>query len=165
MKFHSLLSLLLTLLILNCSESTKKNKNFAHEVPQSDSIKRKPPSSYSDTITINSPAAVFYNPDSLQLEKIKHLFTNMEFKSTVHECFYLMRNAKASLKQYWPQIRIVDVSKARFLLFIKSDQSKYYIDLNTKNDICGLFLFNQVKNPKLADMNNIGTELDFYFLK
>jgi len=39
------------------------------------------------------------------------------------------------------------------------------IDLNTKNDPCGLFVFNGQKPPLLVDMTNIDTDLGFYFSK
>ena len=47
----------------------------------------------------------------------------------------------------------------------KSNKSKVSIDLNDKNDICGLFLFDGKKDPALVDMPNIDTQLGFYFSK
>jgi len=145
---------------LNSSDNKKTNtprKNVTS--------KNKPPSSFSDTVKINSPAAVFYSPDSLQLEKIKVITDSMTFNSIGHECYYLMRNARITLKDYQPEIGIIETTKARYLLFIKSDKSRVCIDLNTQNDMCGIFLFNQVKEPLLVDMANIDTELNFYFRK
>jgi hypothetical protein len=78
---------------------------------------------------------------------------------------YQMKNARLAVKDYGPQIRTLEASKARYLLFIKSDKSTTYVDLNTEDGMCGLFLFNQVKDPILVDMTNIGTELDYYFFK
>lgn len=156
---------LFLMLVSACSDLSRQKKSAQNNIKNADTAINKPPGSFSDTITINFPAAVFYNPDSLQLERIKSILKKMEFESIVHECYYQMRNARMSLKNYWPQIRIIEASKARYLLFIKSDKSKIYIDLDTKNDICGLFLFNQVKNPLLADMPNIDTELELYFRK
>lgn len=156
----------LSLLLLSaCSDSPGETNPVQNKMEHKDNARNKPPSSFSDTITINFPAAVFYNPDSLQLEKIKAITDTMIFESTVHDCFYQMRNARWVLKENWPQIRIVETLNVRYLLFIKSDKSKIRIDLDTKNDMCGLFLFNQIKNPIFVDMTNIGTELDFYFLK
>lgn len=127
--------------------------------------KKKPPGSFSDTVKINFPAAVFYYPDSLQLEKIKVITDSMTFNSIDHECYYLMRNARITLKDYQPEVKLIETTKARYFLFIKSDKSSVCIDLNTQNDMCGIFLFNQVKEPLLVDMANIDTELNFYFNK
>jgi hypothetical protein len=166
MKFILAISFIMVLLHLSCSDSPQADRSQSQsEIDSNKLVKHKPPASFSDTLVINFPAAVFFYPDSLQLEKIKVVFTKMEFESTTHECEYQMKNTRMSLRDYWPQIRIIEATKARYLLFIKSDGSKIHIDLNTINEICGLFLFNRKKNPKPADMTNIGTELDFYFLK
>ena len=149
---------------LACSDSSRSGR-VHNEIDNNKMTKKKPPGSFSDTITINFPAAVFYYPDSLQLEKIKAITDTMMFKGIDHECIYQMRNARLAVKDYGPKIRVIEPSKARYLLFIKTDNTKIYVDLNTKDEMCGLFVFNQVKDPQLVDMTNIGTELDFYFLK
>ena len=162
-KISAYLIIFLLVFLFSCVDREEKKKfdTKTKEVTATNKV----PSSYSDTIKIRSVAAVFYYPDSMQLEKMRASMDSMIFKSTDHECFYLMKNAKTSLKVNWPKVRIFDASKARYLLFIKEDKSQICIDLNTKNDMCGLFLFNQVKDPLEADMANIDTALDFYFLK
>ena len=87
----------------------------------------------------------------------------MIFESMVHDCFYQIKNARMVLKKQWPQVKIIETSRARYLLFIKADKSKICIDLDTKNDMCGLFLFDGKKDPVLTDMTNIDTALKFYF--
>ena len=147
----------------SCSENPKKNIPSDIEAEQKNTIKSKPPGSFSDTLIIDFPSAVFYNPDSLQLEKIKAISAKNEFETDVHNCFYLMRNAKIELKKYWPNIRIIETSVNRYLLFVKEDRTKTYIDLDSKVDMCGIFLFDGKKEPELADMMNIDTALSFYF--
>ena len=164
MKFTLTVFMLTIVVYLSCSDSSRSGR--AHNENDNNKLtKNKPPGSYSDTITINFPAAVFYYPDSLQLENIKAITDTMMFKGMDHECIYQMRNARLAVKDYGPQIRIMEPSKARYLLFIKSDNTKIYVDLDTKSEMCGLFVFNLIKDPQLVDMTNIGTELDFYFLK
>ena len=128
-------------------------------------IKTKPPSSFSDTLLIDRPTAVFYNPDSIQMRKIKEQSSKNAYETDVHNCFYLMRNARRVIKKYWPRVHIIETSVNRYLLFIKSDKTKTYIDLDSKGDMCGIFLFNGKKEPELADMMNIDTALGFYFEK
>ena len=82
-----------------------------------------------------------------------------------HDCHYQMQNARQVIKKYWPQVQIIETSKARYLLFVKEDKKQVFIDLNGKNDICGLYLFDGKKDPILADMPNIDTVLGFYFSK
>lgn len=122
----------------------------------------KSPATYSDTLIINFPAAVFYHPDSLQLIKIKELTDSMVFDGSMHEYFYQMRNARMVIKKTWPGLTIVESKKYRFILFMKKDKIVECIDLNTKNDSYGLFVFNGIKSPVPVDMTNIETEISFY---
>ncbi len=154
-----------TLFYISSCTGNHKNQNQHAQIniaPKNPIIK-KPASSFNDTIVIKTKAAVFYSPDSLQMEKIKAVNEKNIYDMLVHDCHYQMQNAKNVLKREWPWIKIIDVSKPRYLVFIKDDGSKVIIDLNDKNDICGLFLFDRKKDPVLADMPNIDTILDYYF--
>ncbi len=153
-------------LLMGCpfGNNEKKIKEAKDSIPFSKNI-IKPSATYSDTLFINKKAAVFYNPDSIQMEKIKQINKEMVFKSMEHECFFQQRNSKIILKKYWPKISIIENTHARYLVFLKADQKRVIIDLNTKNDICGIFLFEKDKEPILVDMTNIDTELGFYFKK
>ena len=157
--------LLPALLYVSCSGSSRHNTTNAGKNNYNDTIRRKPPGSFSDTIIVGFPAAVFYNPDSLQLKKIEAVTDTMTFKSTMHDCFYQMRNSRIVLKQYYPGIKITDVKNARYLLFEKANGQKECIDLNTQNDPCGIFIFDGFKKAQLVDMTNIDSELGFYFSK
>jgi hypothetical protein len=150
----------------SCSDTSTKNNQHAEKSPKTKPpIIKKPGSDFKDTIIVNAKSAVFYGPDSLQMEKIKAVNEKAIFDMLTHDCHYQMQNARIELKKYWPQIHVVEVSKARYLLFVKTDESKICIDLDDKNDICGLFLFDRKKDPVLVDMPNIDTELGFYFSK
>ncbi|MBS1668011.1 MAG: hypothetical protein JST58_11600 [Bacteroidetes bacterium] len=147
-----------------CKEpSPKNNPDPGKKQSPKKGIIKKPGSSFTDTIFVDKKAAVFFAPDSLQMEKIKNVNEKATYDMLIHDCHYQMENAKLSLKQYWPQIKIIDALKARYLIFIKEDQSRTIIDLNDKNDICGLLLFDRKKAPILADMPNIETVLNLYF--
>ena len=112
---------------------------------------------------IKAKSVVFYSLDSLQMEKIRKVNEKAIFDMLTHNYQYQMGNALIVIKKYWPQIKIIETTKFRYLLFEKKDKSKVCIDLNNKNDICGLFLFDGEKNPALLDMPNIDTQLGFYF--
>jgi hypothetical protein len=148
----------------SCTQSAKKNISSGNTGEHKDTIIRKPPASFSDTLIIYFPSAVFYNPDSLQLQKIKEISAKNQYETDVHNCFYLMKNARMSLKKYWPKIHIIESLANRYLLFVKPDKTKTCIDLNSEGDMCGLFLFDGKKEPQLADMMNIDTALGFYFV-
>ena len=153
-------------MILACAckeQSPKNNPDEGKEQAPKNVFIKKPGSNFIDTIIISSKAAVFYIPDSLQMLEIKKVNEKGIYEMLVHDCHYQMLNAHNVLKKYWSGIKVIDVSNARYLLFIKEDNSKICIDLNDKNDICGLFLFDKKKNPVLADMPNIPTVLNLYF--
>ena len=147
----------------SCTQPAKKNNSPGTTPEHTDTIIRKPPSSFSDTLTVHSPSAVFYNPDSLQLQKIKDITAKNQYETDVHNCFYLQRNARMVLEKYWPKIHIIETRANRYILFVKSDKTHTCIDLNSKGDMCGIFLFDGKKEPELADMMNIDTALGFYF--
>jgi hypothetical protein len=149
--------------MLSCSQPAKKNIPAGITQEHKDTIRRKPPGSFTDTLTVHYPSAIFYNPDSLQLLKIKGIAPTNEYETEVHNCFYLMRNARMVLKKYWSKIHIIETSANRCLVFVKADKTITTIDLDSKGDICGLFLFDGKKEPELADMMNIDTALGFYF--
>ena len=168
--FHSSLSiygmLALFLFTCSCSEGYKKNISQAQISPKTKSlIIKKPGSDFNDTIVIKAKSAVFYSPDSIQMEKIKRVNEKAIFDMLTHNCHYQMENARMVIKRYWPQIKIIETSTFRYLLFEKTNKSKVCIDLNDKNNICGLFLFDGKKDPVLVDMPNIDTQLGLYFTK
>ncbi len=160
-----LMAAFIIIFAVSCSPSTHKNEAGSSIAELKDTMPLKPPSSFSDSIIIHFPAAVFYNPDSLQLIKIKAITPAAIFESTMHEFFYQARNSRIVLKKYYPYIKIIEIKNARFLMFKKKDGETATIDLNTKTDACGLFIFDGKKAPQLADMTNIETELGFYFAK
>ena len=158
--------LALFLFTCSCSEGYKKNISQAQISPKTKSlIIKKPGSDFNDTIVIKAKSAVFYSPDSIQMEKIKRVNEKAIFDMLTHNCHYQMENARMVIKRYWPQIKIIETSTFRYLLFEKTNKSKVCIDLNDKNNICGLFLFDGKKDPVLVDMPNIDTQLGFYFTK
>ena len=165
MKFQFLAYFLLMLLNTSCSEPPRQKLPAGNKNENKAGTKNKPPGSFSDTVEITVPSAVFFHPDSLQVEKIKAITDTGIFKSTMHDIFYQMRYSRIIIKKYYPYLKIIEVTRARFLLFEKAGGRKEFIDLNTINDSGGLFIFDRLKAPRLADMTNVETELNFYFVQ
>jgi hypothetical protein len=158
--------IMMFLFTYSCSEGAKKHMPSAEIISDTKSlIIKKPGTDFNDTITIKANSAVFYSPDSMQMEKIKFVNEKTIFDMLTHNCHYQMENAHMVIKRYWPQIKIIETSTFRYLLFQKTNKSKVCVDLNSKNDICGLFLFDGKKDPVLVDMPNIDTQLELYFHK
>ena len=158
--------IVLSLFACSCTGSVQKDKHSDNgNAERKPEIVKKPASSFEDTIIIDQKSAVFYSPDSMQMEKIKAVNENVIFETITHNCYYQMQNARIVLRKYWPQIRVIETSRVRYLLFVTRNKRKICVDLNSKNNICGIFLFDQKKNPVPVDMPNINTALGFYFKK
>ncbi len=153
------------MLCASCSHSSRTIDVAQSKIENDHLLKTKPQSNFSDTLKINSAAAVFYAPDSLQLEKIKSVTTANVFDANMHEYFSLIKNAHSVIKKYYAQIKIIEAKNVRYLLFITADKITDCVDLDSKKDIYGLFIFNRQKPPVFTDMANIETELGFYFNK
>lgn len=123
---------------------------------------RKPPSSYQDTLRISERSAVFYAPDSLQSLRLKKLLGDRIYESDTHECIYMLRNTRNVINNYWPGLTVIESHAARWLDFKKWKNSTV-VDLDNRNELCGLYLFDPGREPQLADMMNIETALNQYF--
>ena len=123
----------------------------------------KPPATVSDTLKINSAAAVFYSPDSLQLQKIRSIADPGVFESKMHEYEYLIKTAQSSLSKNFPHIEIIEAKNVRYLLFTTRDKKQTCIDLDRNYDPYGLYVFDRQKVPQPVDMANAETGLGFYF--
>jgi hypothetical protein len=128
-------------------------------------VSHKPYSTFQDTLKISKPSAVFYHPDSLQLEKIKQQTDSIAYKNLIHVHFFLTQNSRNVIKNASPSLNIIEAKNFRYLLFKKKDSSTECIDLDKYAETYGLFLFDGKKAPKLVDMMNIDTELYVYFKK
>ena len=159
--FNIALFFSISLFFSYCSNTTGNKKNSITVAEVKD--KAKPASSYQDTLLIHNKAAVFYFPDSFQLKKIQLKVEKSVFESREHESFYQIRNAKNVIKQNTPSVSIRDAKNVRYLKFIKENDTTHIIDLDSKLDPYGLFLFDGNQDPKLVDMMNVDTELWFYF--
>ena len=164
MKIDFFIYSLLFLIIISCSNAPKPTNSSPDKIEEKPIVKSKPGSSFSDTLKLDFPVAIFYGPDSLQLEKIKANTDASIFDGSMHEYFYLMRNARAVIRKYYPELKTRDVRNVRYLLFIHADKSMDCIDLDTKKDAYGLYVFDRKKAPLLVDMANVNTELGFYLL-
>jgi len=155
--------ILVMIMSISCNNSPDDEPAVSSKSNSKVGVHQKPPSSFSDTIVVDFPAAIFYNPDSLQLAKIKSISDTAVFESMEHDCFYQIRYSRRSLQQNWPGIKIIEIKNARYILFLLPEGKKECIDLDTQNDPCGILIFDSKKAPHLADMTNIDSELGFYF--
>jgi hypothetical protein len=148
-----------------CRQHPGKNEASEDNNKKEHKSVTKPPAIFSDTLKIDSKAAVFYYPDSIQLEKIKASIDTSSFEAIMHEYFYQFKYVHHVLNQYWPGIKIIEARNVRYLLFIKADKSREIIDLDTNYDPYGLYIFDPQKSPIPLELTNAESEIGFYFSK
>ncbi len=110
-----------------------------------------------------APAAVFYSPDSIQLDKVRDTLDTSVYKAIMHDYFYQVRNARKVVGESRPALPIIDAKNYRYLLFWKRNESSKCVDLDRQKDLYGILLFDGKKDPVPVDMPNINTALGFYF--
>lgn len=123
----------------------------------------KPHSASPDTLTVRVAGAVFFSPDSVQLEKVKDLLDTSVYKAIMHDYFYQVRNARKVVRESWPGLASIDAKDYRYLSFMKRDGTGKCIDLDKEKELYGILLFDGKKDPAPVDMPNIKTALGFYF--
>jgi hypothetical protein len=124
---------------------------------------QKPGSSFRDSLFVLFPAAVFFSPDSAQTIGINKVTDPAVFEGSMHEYYYQVRNARQYMKDHWQKVTLMDAVNFRYLVFRKADGSVTIIDLD-RQDPCGMFVFDRIKDPLLIDMTNVDTQVSDYFL-
>lgn len=162
MNVRILVCFISAVLFFSCSDN-RQHQQVVKKTGKRSLPKDKPSSAFPDTLKINSIAAVFYSPDSLQLQKIRSGTDSAAFEAIIHEYDYLSGTARSILKKDFPEIQIIEARNVRYLLFITPGKKESYIDLDKNYDPYGLYVFDRQKAPQLVDMANTETALGFYF--
>ena len=129
--------------------------------PETGDIK-KPASSFDDSLLVEAPTAIFYYPDSIQLEKMRTVTDSAIHESYLHESYYMMRNARRTIAESMPGLRITDAKNIRYIV-VRDSLNRQVIDLDTKGDAFGIILVKQGLAARSIDMANIASELPAYF--
>lgn len=164
MNLQVLVCLISVVVISSCSNNSQTNAVPPKQVANT-FYQNKPAATVSDTLKINSAAAVFYSPDSLQLQKIRSIADPGVFESKMHEYEYLIKTAKSAINKIFPHVKIIEAKNVRYLVFISRDKKQNCIDLDRNYDPYGLYVFDRKKSPQSVDMANTETGLGFYFSK
>jgi hypothetical protein len=166
MKLYFIAFILLTGLFFSCSDHDQDSTVTAAGKIKSKTLpKKKPSSQFTDTLKIISIAAVFYSPDSIQLQKMRSVTDSGAFEAIMHEYDYLSKTAHSILNKHFPQVQIIEAKNVKYLLFITTNKTEVCINLDKNYDPYGLYVFKRQQAPQLVDMANTETNLGFYFSK
>lgn len=148
----------------HCETPPQQNEeNKRNSKQTTTAVPGKPPSSFPDTLTLRSSAAVFYEPDSLQLLQLRAITDSGVFEATQHEYEFQIKTSIAYLKKYKPGLPVIHANQVRFLHFAQGNEKDTFIDLDKNGDAYGLYLFRSGYPPYKVEMTNIDTEVPTYF--
>lgn len=114
-----------------------------------------------DTLTIDRKAAVFYQPDSLQIEKRIKQVGEADFRMGMDDYIFRVNISVEYLqKQGLP---VLDAKNRKYLKFVSADKKFQLIKLDTLQELWGMYLFDPDKKPHYADITGIEEDYKTYY--
>jgi len=114
-----------------------------------------------DTLTIDMKAAVFYQPDSLQMEKRMKEVGEAEFRMGADDYIYYVNMSVEYLEKQ--DLKVYDAKNKKYLKFLLADKRVKVIKLDSLKELWGMYFFDPKKMPYAADMTIIEDEYKNYF--
>ena len=162
--------LLLSLTVISCSTNDQKQTNSDTAVSTSHTIRTIQPedrittdttASTSDTMIIDRKAAVFYQPDSLQMEQRMKAVGEADFRAGADDYIYYVNvSAEYLEKQGLP---VFDAKGRKYLKFVFADKQIQMVKLDTLKELWGMYLFEPGKKVYSADITMIEEEYKSYY--
>lgn len=155
MKTNRLIAIIL-LILISCAKKEKNTIEIKTTVNKT-SEPIQVPSKTTDTLIINNKSAVIFEPTENSINKRKKEIGEEVFYIGADDyLFYLDQSITFLEKQ---EINIVQTKNNRILKFISKDKSETIINLNSEEEIWGIYLFDPKWKPKKIDMT--ATEEEF----
>jgi hypothetical protein len=114
-----------------------------------------------DTLTIDRKAAVFYQPDSLQMERRMKEVSEADFRAGADDYIYYVNTSAEYLEK--EGLPVLDAKNKKYLKFVLADNRVQVIKLDTLEELWGMYLFDPKKKAYAADMTIIEDEYKNYF--
>lgn len=155
MKTNRLIAIIL-LILISCAKKEKNTieiKTTVNKTSEPIQVSLKT----TDTLIINNKSAVIFEPTENSINKRKKEIGEEVFYIGADDyLFYLDQSITFLEKQ---EINIVQTKNNRILKFISEDKSEIIINLNSEEQIWGIYLFDPKWKPKKIDMT--ATEEEF----
>ena len=123
------------------------------ETPGTDTTAQSTPpvvTNSTDTMVVDKNAAVYYIPDSNQMEKWKMKVGERDFATVEDDWSSYMNSSNEYLKT--TNLPVQDASGKKVLKFVKADKSVTLVGLDTLSNYWGFYLFSTSKEPEFADI-------------
>ncbi len=114
-----------------------------------------------DTMVIDKNAAVYYLPDSNQMDKWKLKVGEKDFATVADDWSSYMNSSSEYLKT--TNLPVEDATGKKVLKFIKADKSVTLVGLDTLSNFWGYYLFSTAKEPQFADIIMMEESYKKYF--
>ena len=114
-----------------------------------------------DTLTVNNKTAVFFQPDSAQMEEQKRVVGSRKFMSGVDDNISNVSTSTQYLAQQG--LPVVEAIDKKFIKFVSADNTVQVIKLDTMQKLWGAYLFDPKKAPQVADIAKIDKDFKRYF--
>jgi hypothetical protein len=115
----------------------------------------------SDTLTIEEKSAVFFQPDSLQIERRKKKAGETDFYAGADDYIFYMNSALQFLDSV--KLKTVEARDKKFLRFVGRDASQQLIRIDTLPELWGMFFFEPSKTARLANVLDIDQSYSSYY--
>lgn len=165
------LSLLFSLTVFSCATNDRKQEATETQIPsaytglQVDTARKpaakKTPSPDTDTLTIGHKAAVFYQPDSLQIEKRMKEVGEENFRAGMDDYIYSINTSVEYLQKQG--LTVIDAKNKKYIKFVFAEVQTQLIKLDTLEELWGIYLFEPRRKPLYVDMTMIEEEYKNYF--
>lgn len=162
-------TLVYVLLFISCSlaactandKQQETNTFLTDTLQKEDSIQQANLKANTDTLMVTQNAAVFYEPDSLQMERRKKEVGEEAFYIGADDyLFYLNETYKYLEKKNLP---VLLSQNKKYLKFVGNDSKATLIKLDTLPELWGVFFFDNTKAPQQIDLTMIEEEYKSYY--
>lgn len=161
MRFLSILVLLCTLAIASCTYNDPATEGHSLSDTAIKPIVSDPSPLTTDTLIVTSKAAVFYQPNSVQIEKRMKEVGEEDFRMGMDDYLFYMNESWTYLKQQG--MPVVDVKDKKFIKFISANNTIRLVQLDTVPELWGVYFFDPARSPHHADMTNVDEEYKAYY--
>lgn len=115
-----------------------------------------------DTLIVKEKGAVFFEPDSTQIEKRKREVGEENFYVGTDDYLYYMQQCHTFLSNR--KFKIFEgLQRMRIIKFVMANNKIDIVNLDTLAELWGVFLFDPLKQPYQIDLTQVETEFKAYY--
>lgn len=153
-----LLALVFGTILISCNNQSDKDKTTSND---STSQTNNVVTTIEDTLVVDKDAAVYYQPDSVAMEKWKKSAGEGNFETIIDDWSNYMNTSSEYLTGM--KLPIMQSENRKVVKFVKADGSATIVRLDTISNFWGVYLFTPAKEPLYTDPIMIENGYKSYF--